>query len=349
MKKKYNILELSEKDTLFSVSKELQKPVDEIAGFHNIFATSDCVIGTSFPKNLKQLYVPSTINIREVKREPKVNFSYGSFLNLMPTNKENLYQIEKEIIQGTVSYKFNFQVGIKLIKKTGDDFIFRISKLNKEKDLKTDTILYNLLEELEQVYYPLELHISKSGCVSKIKNHKQILQNWKEQKIALYEKYQGDVVINYLDYYEKNISNKEVLEKLLMKDIFFTVYFNALYENYSTDYFFEKEFEIPVFSKCKHVNYLVNQKINPYLSKKGKVEIEIKGKAKDERTQLDFESNLDHSFFMPSGTNPVVTGDLKIKYQLNAITHSIDSVFFECDLQLEKYKKVRLTISSLNE
>ncbi|CAM3749360.1 hypothetical protein FLGE108171_13195 [Flavobacterium gelidilacus] len=344
MKTKYNTYSLKEKDTLISISKELNKTPIEVAGFHNIFADEDNYIGTTFPSNLKELYVPLSINIKELEHTPKVNFDYDSHLSLKPSKKVLLYQVEKEIVSKSNTYTLKFKTEIIFIKNSGVNFVFDINKLDRKKDSSLDTILYNLLEELDQVFYPLQLLISEKGELLEITNHNEILKNWSTLKTELQEKYEGEVIENYIKYYEKNITDKIVLEKMLFKETFINTYFYKLYTNYTSTHFIEFNYCFPVISKIKNIDFVVKQSVNPFLSDDNKVEIEISGKSIDKRTQLDFDSNLDDPFFMESETNNLVEGNFDAKYLLNPESKIIESVTLSCDLLLENPKKINLSI-----
>lgn len=345
MQTKYNTYKLKEADTLISIAKELKKTPQEVASFHNIFASEDKLIGVSFPKKLQELYVPLAIDVKEIEHIPKVKFDYNSVLNIKLSKQALVYKVEKQIITKLDSFSVKFQIEVKFIKKVESNFLFEIHKSHREKDTSLDTILYNIIEELEEVFYPLQLIISNEGAMIAIKNHKEILKNWSDLKPIVQEKYQGEVIDNYLSFYEKGISDKAVLESLLFKDIFLKTYFNSLYGNYTSTYAIEKQYSFPILSKCKNINFFVKQTIDPYLSEKGKVAIEISGELNDKRTHLDFESNLDESFFTVSESNKVVDGNIDIKYTLNAESHVIEKAFLECDLQLENYRKIKLAIN----
>ena len=93
-----------------------------------------------------------------------------------------------------------------------------------------------------------------------------------------------------------------------------------------------------------NIKYFVKQSVNPYLTKKNNIEVEISGKSIDKRTQLDYESNLDNTFFLVDNSNPLVEGSFEAKYNLNPATKMIENVFLTCDLQLEHQKEIKVAI-----
>ena len=93
---------------------------------------------------------------------------------------------------------------------------------------------------------------------------------------------------------------------MVFKEVFLNTYFNSLYGNYTTRFNFEKEYDLPLNSKVSNIKYFVKQSVNPYLTKKNNIEVEISGKSIDKRTQLDYESNLDNAFFLVDNSiNPL--------------------------------------------
>jgi len=349
MNTKYNIYKLKKTDTLKSISNELKKTPQEVAQFHNIFADDSNLIGVAFPENFKELYVPITVSIKELEHFPKVAFDYDSYLNIKPFKEQLIYQVENHIITKGTNYILKFQAGIKFIKKSNGNFIIEINKYKREKDKKLDSILYNLLERLEKVFYPLQVIVSNEGQILKINNYNQILKNWKQLKPSIFEEYEGKIIENYVSHFEKNILNEKKLEVFLFKDLFLKTYFNQLYDNYTSSFFYEKQYSFPILPKMRNVDYLIKQKIDPFLTKQGKIKIEIIGQSNDKRTQLDYESKLDEPFFIENNSNRVIKGVLEGKYILNAKTHIIEDACLKCDLQLDHYESITVSISLINE
>lgn len=344
MKAKYNIFILKPEDTLISIASELNKSPSEIAGFHNIFATEDNYIGTTIPTSLKELYVPLSVNVKELEKVPKVNFDYDSFLSLKPKKQKLTYQVKKEFTVRDNFYELDFLVEIRFIRKIGTSFLFEINKFDRKKDVNLDAIFYNLLDDLDQVFYPLQLLISKEGSLEAIHNYDNIFKNWSDLKPNIQEKYEGKTIVSYLEYYENLLSDKITLQKMLFKDVFLNAYFNSLYGNYTASFNFEKEYDFPLNSKVSNIKYSVKQSISPYLTKENNIKVEISGKSIDKRTQLDYESNLDDAFFLVDHSNPLVEGSFDAKYNLNRETNMIESVFLTCDLQLEHQKEIKVAI-----
>lgn len=345
MKTKFNIYKLKETDTLISIAKELNKTKQEVAHFHNIFANDDNLIGVVFPKYLKELYVPVTDNIKELEHIPKVKFDYDSYLGLKYINETLTYQVENQITTKGRKYTLRNRTEVKFIKKSNDSFIIQINKIDKEKDSKLDSILYNLLEKLEEVFYPLQLIVSKEGQILKINNHKEIVGNWKKIKTTILQEYEGEIIENYISHYEKNIASEKTLKKFLLKDLFLKTYFNHLYGNYAPNFQINKQYSFPIISKIKDVDYKIQQKIDPFLTQEGKIEIQIMGKSFDKRTQLDYETYLDEPFFTANNVNPIVEGNFEAKYILNGVTYIIEKANLKCDLQTIDYENITVLIN----
>ncbi len=191
--------------------------------------------------------------------------------------------------------------------------------------------------------------MSNEGQILKINNYNQILKNWKQLKPSIFEEYEGKIIENYVSHFEKNILNEKKLEAFLFKDLFLKTYFNQLYDNYTSSFFYERQYSFPILPKMRNVDYLIKQKIDPFLTKQGKIKIEIIGQSNDKRTQLDYESKLDEPFFIENNSNRVIKGVLEGKYILNAKTHIIEDVYLKCDLQLGHYESITVSISLINE
>jgi hypothetical protein len=346
---KYTVYTLKENDTLKSIAAELNKTPQEVADFHNIFANASNAIGVLFPKDLKELYLPISINVKELDHLPKVKFDNNVYLLMKPKKDRLVYQIDTKITTKEKVYSLYYQMAIQCVKAEEMNFVFEINKFERDKDEKLDTIFYGLMEKLDQVFYPLQLLVSMEGNLLEIKNHPQILENWTVLKPKVFDEYQGKVVENYVAYFEKNITDKKKFESLLFRDLFLNTYFNSLYGNYTSKYCFEKQYSFPLISKNKNVAYFVQQKIDPYLTEDNKIDISISGISNDKRTQLDFEYNLKDPFFLISGTNNIVEGTIEAKYTLNPENNIIEKAYLVSDLMLEDYKKIAVSLKLITD
>lgn len=349
MKSKYNIYKLKENDTLINVAKRLEKTPQEVAHFHNVFANQESLIGVTFPKDLQELYIPRSINEKELEHLPKVKFNGGTKLGIKSFKNVLLYQVKNQIFSQKKIYKYNYQIEVKYIKKVKENYWFEVNKLNKVKDNKLDGNLYNVIEKTEEVFYPLQLLISEEGNLIEIYKHEEIVERWPKLKTSILEEFEGIVIENYLLYYEKNIFDKEKLQTLLFKDVFLNTYFSQVYIDYSSQYNVKRPLYFPLISRIKDVEYEVEQKIDPYVSKEKQIHIEINGHVNDKRVKLDFESNLDMPFFSRfENSNEKVEGKFKAKFNLNSNKFFIEKAELISELELDSIQKNEISIELIS-
>ena len=351
MKPKYKKYTINQGDTLESVSQKLEKSTHEVKSFHNVFCDTDSYIGTSFPKNLKELFIYPEYNEKELSLIPKVPFERPYVLTLKPQQNKMNYGVMHTITLGEEVNTIKFEVSILFKGLTPNkDFIFEIDKISKTyiNDEETTNIADELAEKTSKVLYPLEIIVAKEGNWSEINNYNEITKRWEKVKEKILDEYEGKWVENYLQNNKETLEDKGILERALRKDWFLASYFNAIYTFYTHKFNFETNVAFPILTNCEAINYKVEQKINEYLEEKDVIRIEQNGVVAEERSKTDLQNESNIAYYGTLYPNEdIAEGSFRSLYFLNAKTNSIESLYLECSLTLEIEKKIQVVASLL--
>jgi hypothetical protein len=341
--KGYNIYKIKESDTLQNIAKALNESPDDVARFHNIFASQDFLISSDFPENLKELFIKPDVSEKSLDNIPKVKFVYDNKLELKKLKTEIDYNVVINILTNERIFNINYKVKLKFISKIGENFIFELDKI-KEKDPDFD-IIQEVDFLVEKVIYPLQILVNEEGYLLEILNYKSILKRWKPLKKNILELFEGEIVEETLQQYENKILNEEIFKLLLKKDIFLNVFFNGIYSNYNNKFSIESTINFPVFPKINNLNFKVISKIDAFLTHENLISIDKNGSLEDNRTIQDLEHNLNKPQFAISSTNNFAKGNYAAKYLLNSNTNFIKKVIFSCEILLLDKHKIEVYIN----
>lgn len=349
-KKKYNIYELKESDTVKSIAKFLGKTEWEIYTFHNLYANQDEVMSVEFGKNQKVLFITPDFTQNDINLVPKVIFESGSILRFKPSLKKLNYGIMYKFIIGSNITVINYEVSVQCIEKLPQqNFLFELNRTSKVfiDEKETDSILEQLAEKVSEVIYPLVILVDEYGILNDIYNVDEIKKRWENKKDKIFDEYQGEDIENYLRVCELNFESKSNLKSCFVNDWFLNVFFNGIYQNYYDDLSFNSDILIPIVTDSTPVKYQITSLIDKYLDENGNIIIEQEGILIDNRTKDDIQNGL--SIIDSEALNNKVIGNYTSKYFLNPINNKIKSLFVECDIELDELKKVEIVIGLINE
>ena len=347
--KKYRLHKLKSHDTINSIALELGITPQELSGFHNVHCKNEDIIGVEFPKHLTELLVYP--HIREIKKEnyPTTQFVSGYTLRVKPKFSKENYGVTYTIIDNDEQNTLSYILSLEYQGKNSEGFsIYEINRLSQTfvNDEETDKLADNLAEKVAKVLYPLSIIVNEEGKWIMINNYEEILKRWVTVKEQILNEYEGDWVMDYLALNETVLNNESSLQTALSKDWFLCTFFNGIYVNYTRQLKFENNIFFPLIANTAPLKYKVEHTIDEYLDEYGQLIIEQNGILADERAKADIENGLTFPEYASSKQEVEgVKGNFRSKIFLNPENNTIKSVFLEGDVQLDKPKKVTVTIS----
>ncbi|WP_296145339.1 hypothetical protein [uncultured Flavobacterium sp.] len=348
MKPKYKKYKIKEGDSLESISKILGKPTLEVKNFHNIFCDHDNFIVLDFPKDLKELFIYPEYNEVDLYVIPEVFFNAGNKLLFIPIQQKINYGVEYKVVKGEEINTMKFETSIYFKGKIDNQkSVFEVDRISKTfiNNEETSTIADELAEKVASVIYPLQIIVDEEGKWDSVYNFNEINNRWEKVKEKILGEYEGEWVEKYLDLNEKTLQSEEKLNEALSKDWFLNAYFNGIYVHY-TKYLSKRNVAFPLLINCKAPVYATEQKIEKYIDDYKLINIEQQGILNDERAKADFEENLDYQYHaMLNPEAEKATGNFRAKYFLDSKTNLVESMFFECSIDLEIPRKVEIVIS----
>jgi hypothetical protein len=112
--------------------------------------------------------------------------------------------------------------------------VFKIDRKNLllNDELPEENVVTALAEKCGAVNYPLEISINVSRTdVSIIHNYSEILKRWQTLKPALYEYYDGEEIVEYINETDAMYNDEEMFTERINQDLLLSVYFKGIFKN----------------------------------------------------------------------------------------------------------------------
>jgi hypothetical protein len=349
---------LKKGDTFESVAEELGIEWRLLRSFHNAncFADAD-VINKGFPSHLKFLLL-KPIKLK-ANGEPedippeKVIFSSQDFeIPFRPAHTDSKYGVIYFIENGKEVQTIKQEINVKWLSTNENGYSFleinRISKLYIN-DIEADCIGEELAEKASSFLYPLQIVVDQEGQWLDIYDFENIKNRWESKKREILEEYEGGTTKKYVAIVDEILENRSSLSKSISSDLFIRSFFNEIHVPYTEKLTFERDVYFPVISKSEELKYRVQQKVSPYLNDFNLVTIEQEGTLEDPRTKANFEEKSNFNCDISNLNQEKATGKYKARYFLNPNNYKLETLFFECSINLDVPKKITVMIFDQSE
>jgi hypothetical protein len=338
-------------DTLQTLSLKLGLRMDEMIGYHNIYANEKEYIYYDIPIGLEEIYVYPYIykKIKDDRLKVKLESNYK--LAHKPKKETLKYGVMYFINSGEDENTVKFEVSVSYLNQNERGLHFEIDKISPTfiNDLEADIIANELAEKVSAIVYPLRVIVNHIGKWVSIANFTEIKSRWDIVKATIYKDYEGEWVDNYIEKSERNLINENTFTHSLTDNWFLNTYFGGIYTYYTDSFSFETNIDFPVIIGIKELNYSVNYNLQELLNNEDIVKIDVLGILDDTRSKADLENNLNFANQVIEEPNPKkATGNYQAKYFLNIETQSIESIILECSVNIDKPQKIKVVIALID-
>ncbi|MCS3870945.1 hypothetical protein J3D55_003861 [Chryseobacterium ginsenosidimutans] len=344
---KFNKHIVQKNETLKSVASLYNLSWDALKSFHN----NNCGVKDMILIDLtgqKELFIPRTAVIDKNKL---VSFGQGNKLIFQPENSFCKYGVVINIENGDHKNELKYETSVRWLKSENKLHFFEIDRtsnlyLNEE---EVNEIADLLAYKTSKVLYPLQVSVDEKGKFNDIENFSVFKERWESVKREVYKEYDGETVDEYCLKIEKTLSEPDTLSLVLKNDYFLRTLFFGIYQSFGQSFKIEGIKTFPIVNNAVEPNYQIELEIDPLKDEYDLTNIEGNGTLYDERSAYDFINKAPFSFIIEE--NPVMNknGSFRIQYYLNGKTSLPESLYLECDIELEKKKKISVVIATLED
>ncbi|MDQ0595530.1 hypothetical protein QFZ37_003899 [Chryseobacterium ginsenosidimutans] len=341
---KHNVLK---DESLKSIASLYHVSVDALKQFHNNHCEVKDMILISL-NGQKELFIPRTA---VADKNKVVKFGHGNRLVFQPENSFCNYGVIITIENGNHKNELKYNTSVRWLKTENKLHFFEVDRisnlyLNEE---EVNEIADLLAYKTSKVLYPLQISVDENGRFYDVDNLSVFKERWANVKDEIYQEFEGETVDQYCEKIEEIINEPNVINLYLKNDYFIRTLFFGIYKKFDPNYQTEITETFPVVDNAVEPQYKISLEADPLKDDYNLINIQGEGKLNDERNVYDFINEAPFSTAIED--HPVMNqeGDFRLMYYLNGETALAESLYLECDIQLEQRKKISVAISSLGE
>jgi hypothetical protein len=341
---KLNIHTVQKGETLKSIALLYSLDKDALKLFHNNHCNVKDMILIELTGQ-SELFLPRTAVTDKSKL---VKFGRGNSLIFQPENSFIRYGVIITIENGDHKNELKYETSVRWLKMEQKLHFFEIDRtsnlyLNEE---EVNDIADLLAYKTSKVLYPLQVSVDEQGRFNAVEDLSVFKQRWPAVKEEIYKEFDGETVDTYCEKIEKIINEPDAIDLYLKNDYFMRTLFFGVYKSFGQDYQTDIEGSFPIVNNPIEPKYEIKLEVDPLKDEYNLINIEGKGRLNDERNTYDFMNRAPFSLIIED--EPVMNheGSFRIAYYLNGETLISESLYLECDIDLEQKKKISVVIAA---
>lgn len=269
--------------------------------------------------------------IEENKQRAVQFISQDVILPFRPFELDHQYSVLYTIQKGetTQTIEQNFSVRRLRSEAKQDDYHFiqieKVSELlidNKSVEVKACKVA----EKTAELLYPLRVVVDKFGKWVDLNSYDKLKERWEKQKDEIKDLYDGFMYEILTRNIEAAITDNNSLIEFMSGDWFLRAFFNGIHSAYSRKFEIEKKLYFPVIANFEDIEFLITQKVNPYLNELNRIEVTQTGESANEYLEENY----------------------KAQYFLNPNNYLIEHLVLECDLK-DMNRKITVEVKNLDQ
>jgi hypothetical protein len=344
---KFNIHTVQKGESLKSISLLYNLDAGALKLFHNNHCNVKDMILIELTGQ-KEIFLPRTA---VTDKNRLVKFGQANSLIFQPENSFSRYGVTVTIENNDHKNELKYETSVRWLKKENKLHFFEIDRisnlyLNEE---EVNEIADLLAYKTSKVLYPLQISVDEQGKFNAVENFSVFKERWAAVKEEVYKEFEGETVDTYCEKIEKIIDEPDVISLYLKNDYFIRTLFFGVYQSFGQNYETKLMESFPVVDNPVEPKYEIKLEIDPLKGESGLVNVEGEGRLNDERSIYDFVNKAPFSMIIEDNPQMNHEGDFRIVYYLNGQNLLVKSMYLECDIQLEKKKKIAVVIAMLTE
>lgn len=221
-------------DTLTSIASRLGMTSEELKLFHNSHCPKMDKVWFENLNDVKNIFVPTHFKTESQKENERYNSLPGQFSDSFWAQTYSINETFETSFESSVNIDYTIDVNLRKDQNTGLYILSYSQRDFKSGGNEPDDKVSDLSIACMKSIMPLEFILNEQGRIKGLADHKKITDTFTRQRKDLEEFYIGEVAQNYMDSFERSISN----EAFLLRQFQSTLLFQTLFPR--TDWFRRK-------------------------------------------------------------------------------------------------------------
>lgn len=344
---KFNRHTVQKNETLQSIASLYGMDTDTLKQFHN----NQCEVKDMILIGLsgqKELFLPRTA---VADKNRLVKFGPGNTLLFQPENSFRRYAVAIIIDNGNRRSELKYETSVRWLKSENKLHFFEIDRtsplyLNEE---EVNEIADLLAYKTSKVLYPLQISTDRHGKFNAVENLSVFKERWPAVKEEVYRLFDGETVDHYCQKIEYIVDEPDAIGLYLKNDYFIRTLFFGICRHFGEEYETEITETFPVVDNVMEPVFGIGLETDPLKDEYDLIRIKGEGILNDERSVNDFIAGTPFSLTVDDEGEMNHEGSIRLHYFLDEKTTLAESIYLECDINLEQEKKIAIEIAAITE
>lgn len=247
-------------DTLTSIASRLGMTGEELKLFHNSHCPKMDKVWFENLNDVKKIFVPTHFKTESQKENERNNSLPGQFSDSFWAQTYSISETFETSFESSVNIDYTIDVNLRKDQNTGLYILSYSQRDFKSGGNEPDDKVSGLSIACMKSIMPLEFILNEQGRIKGLADHKKITDTFTGQRKDLEEFYVGEVARNYMDSFERNISNEVFLLQQFQSTLLFqtlfpqTDWFRRKIKWTESFYFVQNSFPVACEIKPEHKN-----------------------------------------------------------------------------------------------
>lgn len=343
---KFNKHNIQPGETVKSIANLYDLTEESLKFFHNNHCKVEDNILIHLTKQ-KELFLPRTA---VVDKNKLVKLGHGNRLVFQPENSLLEYGVMITIENNEKKNEIKYNTSVRWVKYENGFHFFEIDRISNLflNDEEVNEIADLLAYKTSQVLYPMQISVDQQGKFSNVENTDVFKERWSDIKDEVYKEFEGEIVDEYCQKIEKVLDEPNSLFIFIKNDYFIRTLFFGIYQKFNQDYLTEMTETFPVINNAIEPSFKIEVEIDPLKDDYDLINISGNGKLYDERSRYDFINGAPFSLIIEENAVMNDDGNFRLQYFLNGETQLSESLYLECDINLERRKKISVVVAVID-
>lgn len=344
---KYNKHIIEAGDTLKSIANLYGLSKESLMFFHNNYCTNEDRILINITKQ-KELFLPRTA---VVDKDKLIRFGQGNSLVFQPENSLMRYGVMITIENGDNQNELKYDASVRWIREDNGFHFFEIDRISKLflNEEEVNEIADLLAYKTSKVLYPMTVSVDQQGKFYNVENADIFKERWNNVKEEVYKEFEGEIVDEYCLKIERILDEPNALLIYIKNDYFIRTLFLGIYQKFNQNYQTEIVETFPIINNAVEPSYKIEVEVDPLKDEYDLINISGNGTLHDERSRYDFINGSPFSIITEDNPQMNNDGNFRLQYFLNGETQLPEVLYLECDINLDKKKKISVVITALSD
>ncbi|MDW9381887.1 LysM peptidoglycan-binding domain-containing protein [Chryseobacterium sp. JV558] len=211
-------------DTLTSIASRLGMTGEELKLFHNSHCEKMDKVWFESLNDVKNIFVPTNFKTEAQKEQERKNSLPSQFSDTFFAKSYTVNETFESPFESPVTIDYTIELDLRKDRNKGHHILSYSQNDFKSNGNTPDDKVSSLSIACMKTIMPIEFILNDKGQITGFADHKKITDTFTQQRKELEDFYVGEVAQNYMDSFERNISDEAYFLQQLKSTLLFQTF-----------------------------------------------------------------------------------------------------------------------------